>query len=77
MKKVWDIKIIEPLCKGCYICVEVCPKRVFELAELPGPGGFKPVVIARPDDCIGCKLCEIYCPDFAVEVRERAPEKVS
>ncbi|MBW2172677.1 MAG: 4Fe-4S binding protein, partial [Deltaproteobacteria bacterium] len=28
-------------------------------------------VIERPDDCIGCRLCEIRCPDFAITIQER------
>jgi len=30
-------------------------------------GRFYPV-IARPEDCIACKLCEKLCPDFAITV---------
>ena len=26
-------------------------------------------VVARPDDCTACLLCELHCPDFAIEVR--------
>ena len=26
------------------------------------------VHVARIDDCIDCMLCEIRCPDFAIEV---------
>ncbi|MFR1131368.1 MAG: 4Fe-4S binding protein [Enterocloster bolteae] len=25
---------------------------------------------ARQEDCIGCRLCELRCPDFAVKVEE-------
>jgi len=30
-------------------------------------GRFYPIV-ARPEDCIACKLCEKLCPDFAITV---------
>jgi NAD-dependent dihydropyrimidine dehydrogenase PreA subunit len=23
-----------------------------------------------PDNCIGCRLCEMLCPDFAIEVED-------
>ena len=26
------------------------------------------VFAARPEDCIACKLCEIRCPDLAIEI---------
>jgi len=49
-------------CKGCGICVAFCPKSVLELDD----GG--KAVASRPADCICCKMCELRCPDLAVEV---------
>ena len=49
-------------CKGCGICVEFCPKNVLEL----NPS--EKVIPARPENCIACQLCELRCPDFAIEV---------
>ncbi|MEW6308665.1 MAG: 4Fe-4S binding protein [Bacillota bacterium] len=48
-------------CKRCDICVEFCPKGVFvrDGAE---------VRVARPDDCSGCLICELLCPDHALRV---------
>ena len=54
----------------------MCPKDVFSIEDSPGPGGFKPVSVARPENCNGCQLCVIYCPDFATEVNEIAAQKV-
>ena len=74
--KSWDVALDQGLCKGCYICVEVCPKDVFTILHEPGPGGFRPVQVSSPDKCIGCMLCVIYCPDFALEVNELAGSEV-
>ena len=56
-----NITIIPRYCKGCEICVKLCPQSVLEIKE------FK-VHVARIQDCNECMLCEIRCPDFAIEV---------
>ena len=56
-----EITVIPRYCKGCEICVKLCPKAVLEIKD------FK-VQVARIGDCIECMLCEIRCPDFAIEV---------
>lgn len=60
------LTINEAWCKGCDICVKMCPERCLTLnarmvAEL-----------ARPDACTACRLCEWLCPDFAIRI-ESAP----
>lgn len=58
-------------CKACGICVEFCPKKVFDADEEGRP------VVSRPDACSLCLICEQLCPDFAARVRrdERASRK--
>ena len=60
-KKLPRIEIIEKYCKGCYICVEFCPKKVLEMK------GFV-VAVKDLDACIKCMQCELRCPDFAIKV---------
>jgi len=56
------IQINRYWCKGCGICVAFCPKKVLELDE-------EGIVTApREKDCSLCLLCELRCPDFAIEV---------
>ena len=62
MSKEITININDKLCKQCGICSALCPKQVLEQSYGSYPK------VAHPDACIGCKLCELHCPDFAIEV---------
>ncbi len=61
-KKLKEHLINRDWCKGCGICVHFCPKKVLELDKEDK------VVAVRPEDCICCRLCEIRCPDLAIEI---------
>lgn len=59
-------------CKGCGLCITVCPKNVLEMSDKVNTKGHFPVFQARPDDCIHCTMCCIMCPDVAITIRETA-----
>ena len=61
MKNV-NIKVDEKLCKHCRICSELCPKQVFVQEAGSAPK------VAALEKCVSCKLCQMWCPDFAIEV---------
>ena len=53
-------------CKGCALCIDVCPPRVLEMsADVNGMGYRYPLL---HDGCTGCELCYKVCPDFCFEV---------
>ncbi|MFH1637830.1 MAG: 4Fe-4S binding protein [Candidatus Woesearchaeota archaeon] len=56
----WD----EKLCKRCDICVNLCSAKGLKLEnnelELTGK-------------CIKCRMCERYCPERAIEVKNENP----
>jgi 2-oxoglutarate ferredoxin oxidoreductase subunit delta len=62
-KKVTHL-IDKEWCKGCGICIHFCPKNVLEFDE------HGKARAARPEDCIACKLCELRCPDLAIQIIE-------
>ena len=48
-------------CTSCGTCADTCPVQVF--AKEGGK-----VVVKKPQDCIGCKACEVSCPAKAIKV---------
>jgi 2-oxoglutarate ferredoxin oxidoreductase subunit delta len=56
-----QIQINEQWCKGCAICVEMCPHDVLVMEN-------SLVKIKNLAACTGCNLCELHCPDFAIVV---------
>lgn len=67
-KKHYEPVIFRAWCKSCGICSAFCPENVISNDNMGAP------VIERPDDCIGCRFCELHCPDFAIMIRECKPE---
>jgi indolepyruvate ferredoxin oxidoreductase beta subunit len=65
---VVDLEIIEAWCKGCDICVKLCPERCLALDSR------EIVVLKDPEACTGCRLCEWLCPDFAIAVHVRSKD---
>lgn len=61
-------------CKGCGLCITVCPKNVLEISTDVNTKGYFPVYQARPKDCIHCTVCCIMCPDVAISITETADE---
>lgn len=61
------IKIDTELCKGCGLCVLVCPKGGIIISRKSNKKGYFPAEKTNAD-CTGCSLCALICPDAAIEV---------
>lgn len=61
-------------CKGCGLCVTVCPKKVLEMSDRVNAKGYFPAFQARPEDCVKCAICCTMCPDVAITITEVAEE---
>lgn len=59
-------------CKGCGLCVSICPKSVLEISQQVNTKGYFPAYQARPQDCVYCALCCVMCPDVAIAIVETA-----
>ncbi|MEO0091684.1 MAG: ferredoxin family protein [candidate division WOR-3 bacterium] len=64
-----NIKLNKNWCKGCGLCVEICPKNVYDREAKVSARGFREIVIKSPDRCNRCFLCELLCPDLAITIK--------
>jgi 2-oxoglutarate ferredoxin oxidoreductase subunit delta len=65
-KVLGTVHVDRERCKGCAFCIEFCPTHALALDTGFNAKGYHPPVLARPDDCNGCDLCGLYCPDFSI-----------
>lgn len=61
---MWNVELNKNLCKRCKICIQTCPRGVFDENEQ------EEVTAVRIVDCTGCQLCVRHCPEFALCVEE-------
>ena len=68
------IHIDENLCTGCSICIEFCPKNVLSRSTQRSLKGVYAAWVENLKACTLCRMCELYCPDFAVAVEGEKDE---
>ena len=68
--RTYIVRIDRNRCKGCELCISVCPRQVLELSEEINARGYHFTRVANPYSCIGCSNCSDMCPDTAIELRE-------
>ena len=54
-------------CKGCGLCVTVCPRQSIVISQESNQNGYFPAQ-AKNVDCTGCSQCAIVCPEGIIEV---------
>ncbi len=63
LKNTSSLVLHEDRCKGCGMCVDVCPHDVFEMSD-------NRAKIMDKDNCMECGACASNCPFQAIEVRK-------
>jgi len=70
-------------CKGCNICVYMCPKQCFSNGADLSVQGYFPAIVTAPEKCFNygrtekliCELCVLSCPDQAISWEPEPEEK--
>ena len=58
------------LCKGCALCITVCPKHILALDESTNVKGYRPAVCTDEAACVGCASCARICPDSILTIEK-------
>jgi ferredoxin len=56
-----NITIHAQACRGCQLCVDICPTKVFFFNET-----VIQCEVVHAEDCIGCLSCAYLCPSNAI-----------
>jgi NAD-dependent dihydropyrimidine dehydrogenase PreA subunit len=64
-----EINVNMGWCKPCYICVELCPKKLWSVDDKGYP--FLTDGNPAPDTCARCLLCEQRCPMMAIDIEKK------
>jgi 2-oxoglutarate ferredoxin oxidoreductase subunit delta len=67
------IRIDRERCKGCLLCIEVCPSRRIGADKNLNKKGYAPACFEEKlkegeKGCTGCAQCATVCPEVAIEV---------
>ncbi|TAK29872.1 MAG: 4Fe-4S dicluster domain-containing protein, partial [Chloroflexota bacterium] len=55
-------------CKGCEICVTVCPVDALQVSEQTNEWGYHYPALKAEGICTACKACALMCADLVIEV---------
>lgn len=62
----------EEKCKGCALCVAVCPVKIIDFDQKLNVKGYHPAIVTedKMSKCIGCASCARMCPDLVITVEK-------
>lgn len=70
------VTFFENICKGCGLCIEVCPKKIIKIRhDKINDKGYYPAYCIDQEKCIACAMCATICPDVAIRVEKNIEEE--
>ena len=63
-------KIDREYCKGCDLCITVCPQKLLTASGTLNGKGYFTAELLEPDKCNGCGICYTVCAEVAIEIVE-------
>ena len=63
-----QVYLIPERCKGCRICIELCPQQVLQVSDQTNDKGYHipEVIPGKENACVHCEFCTMVCPEFAI-----------
>ncbi|WP_265822465.1 4Fe-4S dicluster domain-containing protein [Geovibrio ferrireducens] len=58
-------------CKGCGLCIQVCPKKILRFSDNINSMGYSIIMCTDQDACILCKSCALVCPDVVFTLQKQ------
>ncbi len=62
------VEVLTQYCKGCGLCMTVCPNKAIVLSDEVSEDGMRVAVVSEGVACLGCGRCYLMCPDAAIVV---------
>lgn len=66
--KKCHVVVNREFCKGCGLCITYCNKNVLVESENLNRAGYHYADAASEENCVGCMVCVLVCPEVAIEV---------
>jgi len=59
----------EEKCKGCELCITVCPKKIIAVDKNKiNKKGYNPANVTDADSCTSCAQCAVICPHVVIYI---------
>jgi 2-oxoglutarate ferredoxin oxidoreductase subunit delta len=69
------VTVDEERCKGCELCIPVCPVDILEMSDRTNSHGHRVITVSDMSPCTGCTLCARICPDQVFVVYKDLSER--